>query len=114
MTIKLSVEREAELLADYKTRQKAITEANDMLDKMRADQKAKQEAFWAKMNKPVYVNHTEKTYKCGCCNATIPKGSRCLVKPENVNVSGWGWQGQTLTRHYCSICAGAITNKVEL
>ena len=111
--INLSPEREAEILADHKARVKAKDEANAMLDKMRADQKLKQEQFWAKMNKPVFVKSTEKPYKCAGCNATIPKGSRALVKCENVNVSGFGWQGQMLTRHYCGVCAGTI-KKVDL
>jgi DNA-directed RNA polymerase subunit RPC12/RpoP len=111
--IKLSPAREAELLADYKARVAAKEEANAMLDKMRADQKLKQEAFWAKMNKPVYVNHTEKDYKCAGCNATIPKGSRAIVKSHIVNVSGMGWNGQFLTEYHCAVCSDLI-KKVEL
>jgi hypothetical protein len=113
--INLSPEREAELLADYKARVKAKEEANAMLDKMRADQRKKQDDFWKKINKPVPVKKTEKDYKCAGCNCLIPKGASAFAKPENVNVSGWGWQGQTLTRHYCLICSGALTDKkVEL
>jgi hypothetical protein len=41
MTVKLSPQREAELLADYKARVAAKDEANAMLYKMRADQKVK-------------------------------------------------------------------------
>ena len=111
--ITLSPEQMAEKLAEYKLRVAAKDEANAMLDKMRADQREKQTAFWAKMNKPVFVKSTEKPYKCAGCNATIPKGSRALVKCENVNVSGFGWQGQMLTRHFCLVCSNQL-KKVEL
>jgi hypothetical protein len=111
--IKISSERQVELLAEYHAKKQALEIYNAELEAMQKTQREKQEAFWAKMNKPVYVNHTEKTYKCAGCNATIPKGSRALVKCENVNVSGSGWTGQTLTRHYCAVCSGSLS-KVTL
>lgn len=103
--INLSPERQAELLADYKARKAALDDANAMLDKMRVDQREKQVAFWAKMNQPHIIQRTEKPHKCAGCNATIPAGSRCIEKHENVNVSGSGWSGQFLTRHFHLECS---------
>ena len=109
--IKLSAERERELLADYKARVAAKEEANDMLDKMRADQKAKQEAFWAKMNKP-HIHKLRVQQKCACCNATLLVGSQAVTKTELINVAGSGWTGGFRTKIYCLVCSGAIKNEV--
>jgi hypothetical protein len=113
MTIKLSAAREAELLADYKARKTAIDSANDMLDKMRADQKLKQEAFWAKINTP-HIHKLQSQQKCNGCGCTIPVGAKALVKAKIHNVSGMGWNGQFLTEYTCAVCAKLLSNKVTL
>jgi hypothetical protein len=111
--IKLSAEREAEILADYKARKTAIDNANDMLDKMRADQKLKQEAFWAKVNTP-HIHKLRVAQKCSCCNASLPVGSMAQTKTELVNVAGSGWTGGFRTKTLCLVCSGSITKTVEL
>jgi hypothetical protein len=111
--INLTPEREAEILADHKARVKAKEEANAMLDKMRADQKAKQTAFWAKINTP-HIHKLRVAQKCSCCNASLPVGSMAQEKTENVNVSGHGWTGTFLTKYYCLVCSKQINPKVEL
>jgi hypothetical protein len=111
--INLTPEREAEILADHKARVAAKEEANAMLDKMRADQKAKQEAFWAKVNTP-HIHKLRVAQKCSCCNASLPVGSMAQEKTENVNVSGHGWTGTFLTKYYCLVCSKQINPKVEL
>jgi hypothetical protein len=111
--IKLSAEREAEILADYKARKTAIDNANDMLDKMRADQRAKQEAFWAKVNTP-HIHKLRVAQKCSCCNASLPVGSMAQTKTELVNVAGSGWTGGFRTKTLCLVCSGSITKTVEL
>ena len=110
--IKLSVEREAEILADHKARVAARDEANAMLDKMRADQKLKQEQFWERMNKPRVVK-TDVEHKCSGCNCTISKGSQAVVKAKLQNVSGSGWTGAFLTEYFCAVCSNLV-KKVEL
>jgi hypothetical protein len=113
MTVKLSAEREAELLADYKARKTAIEDANKMLDEMRATQRKKQTAFWAKVNTP-HIHKLRVAQKCSCCNASLPVGSMAQEKTENVNVSGHGWTGTFLTKYYCLVCSKQINPKVEL
>jgi hypothetical protein len=110
--INLSPEREAELLAEYKARKTAITNANEMLEKMRADQKLKQEKFWERINKP-HSHKLEKPQKCVCCNASIPAGSVAVVKAKLQNVSGSGWNGQFLTEYTCLVCSNQL-KKVQL
>jgi hypothetical protein len=111
--INLSPERAAEILADYKARVKAKEEANAMLDKMRADQKAKQEAFWAKINTP-HIHKLRVAQKCSCCNASLPVGSQAVTKTELVNVAGSGWTGGFRTKTLCLVCSGSIKKEAEL
>mgnify|MGYP001164582997 CR=1 FL=1 len=110
--INLSPERQAELLAEYKLRVAAKDEANAMLDKMRADQRLKQEQFWERMNKPRIVK-TDVDHKCSGCNCTIPQGAQAVVKAKLQNVSGSGWTGAFLTEYFCAVCSNLV-KKVEL
>jgi hypothetical protein len=112
--MQLSPERAHELLEQYKQRKAALDEANAMLDKMRADQREKQEAFWAKLNKPRVVK-TDVPHKCSGCNCTIPVGSKAVIKSKLQNVSGSGWTGAFLTTYTCLICSGTLKDaKVKL
>jgi hypothetical protein len=111
--INLSPERQAEILADHKARVAAKEEANAMLDKMRADQRAKQEAFWQKINTP-HIHKLQSQQKCNGCGCTIPVGAKALVKAKIHNVSGMGWNGQFLTEYQCAVCSKLLSNKVTL
>jgi hypothetical protein len=111
--INLSPEQARAKLLEYNIRKGAIEEANAVLDKMRADQKAKQEAFWAKVNTP-HIHKVRVAQKCCCCNASLPVGSMVQTKTELVNVAGSGWTGGFRTKTLCLICSGSITKKVEL
>jgi hypothetical protein len=112
--INLSPERIAEIKAEHQARKQKLDADEALYKQMQNTQREQQQEFWKKINKLEFVKSTEKAYKCHCCNCTIPAHSPAWSKPENVNVSGWGWQGQTLTRHYCAVCAGAIKKDVEL
>jgi hypothetical protein len=107
--IKLSPAREAELLADYKARVAAKEEANDMLDKMRADQKAKDAEFY----KPHIIQKTKTLQKCAGCNCTLPIGSKAVLKSKIVNVSRSGYTAQMISQYLCCICSGQL-KKVDL
>jgi hypothetical protein len=113
MTIKLTPEREAELLEQHKQRQLALSEANSLLEKLQAEQKKKQQEFWRNHLKAHTIQKTRVPRKCSCCNATIPIGSQIIEKDELVNVSGSGWTGAFRTTYTCTICSNQV-KKLEL
>jgi hypothetical protein len=102
--INLSPEREKEILAQHRAKQAEIQKTNAIYTKMQEDQKAKQIAFWNKINKPRIVK-TEKEHKCVSCNCLIPAGAKAVLKAKLKNVSGSGWNGQFLTNHICLVCS---------
>jgi hypothetical protein len=105
--INLSPEREKEILAQHRAKQAEIQKTNAIYTKMQEDQKAKQIAFWNKINKPRIVK-TEKEYKCVSCNCLIPAGSKAILKADLKNVSGFGWTGQFITEYFCLVCSGQL------
>jgi hypothetical protein len=110
--INLSPEREAEILAQHRAKQAEIQKIDAVYTKMQEDQKAKQIAFWEKINQP-HIVKTEHEYKCNSCNCTILAGSKAVLKAKLKNVSGSGWNGQFISEHTCLVCAKQIW-KAEL
>jgi hypothetical protein len=110
--VNLSLEREKEILEEHRLKQIEKEKINTEYQKMQEDQKAKQIAFWEKINTPKIIK-TDVPHKCVCCNATIPASTKAVLKAKLKNVSGSGWNGQFLSEYTCLVCANQI-KKAEL
>jgi len=80
MTVILSAEHEAELLAAYHANKAKIEKKNAEIAKFLSDEKATCDAAYAKLKKPAYIVTTRVNHVCEQCNAVIPAHTRATIK----------------------------------
>jgi hypothetical protein len=97
MTVKLSPEREREILAAYHANTAKIQAERLALEEMQAQQKAINEEHWRNVKA---VTHRAKVpHECELCKGAIKVDELCHSRSMIINTSRVGWDAGWATRY---------------